>query len=347
MQRIILLSDIHFGIKNNNREWFDIQMNYFNNFLLPKIAADDILFILGDIFDNRSSLNLYVIHQIVTNLFNKLSKSFKEIHILIGNHDMYFKDNNNVTSIDLLKYPNIFIYKDPTTITLENQKFLFIPYYEDKVREQEILQKNRNSNTICLMHADISGFFYNKNIMVDANAGNDISCYAGYKHIYTGHFHLRQKNKNITYIGSPYHMDRNDVGNERGLYRLTVNNGEFNEEFILNDYSPKFIKLNVADLDKDNIESVMNNNFVDIIVNDSKIENTDLHNKLKQYKTAKDIKVQIIEKDADMNIVYTDTTKFDLLQLFTDFIKQKHHIEEKESIEYVDYVNELYTKLKN
>jgi len=342
MSKIILISDIHFGARNNNIDIFNNQIDYFNNFFLPLVNQDDILFILGDIFENRNSVNVFILHNTINNIFRKLSESFKEIHILIGNHDMYFKDHNLVTPVDLLKYDNIKIYKEPTHITINNQDYLFVPYYEDKLIEKEIMHKYRNKNTICLMHADIAGFYYNKTIMVDSNSGNDISVYSGYKHIYSGHFHIRQSNNNITYIGCPYHLDKNDIGNKKGIYYIEDNV----VNFIPNDYSPEYIKIAYTDMlttNSEDIHKLVNNNYVDIIVDSNDMNNT-IYDIVKLYKSARDIKLNILERENDCEIVYEETSKFDIIDLYVSYITQMYNI--IDTNEYVNYINDKYNARK-
>ena len=87
IKRAWLISDLHFGIRNNNKEWIDIQFNYFYNFFIPYIKkyknTDDNLFILGDIFDNKHLLNVNVFNKSIK-LFDDLSKMFNKIYVIAG-----------------------------------------------------------------------------------------------------------------------------------------------------------------------------------------------------------------------------------------------------------------------
>jgi hypothetical protein len=37
-----------------------------------------------------------------------------------------------------------------------------------------------------------------------------------YGKVYSGHIHIVQEINYFTFVGSPYHLDRNDVGNKKG-----------------------------------------------------------------------------------------------------------------------------------
>jgi hypothetical protein len=73
----------------------------------------------------------------------------------------------------------------------------------------------------------------------------DVDEFGKFKHVFSGHIHIRQTNKNFTFIGSPYQMDRNDMGDQKGITVLDLTTG--NIHFELNNYSPVFKKVQVVD----------------------------------------------------------------------------------------------------
>ena len=80
-----------------------------------------------------------------------------------------------------------------------------------------------------------------------------------------GHFHIRQDNKNIHYIGSPYHKDRGDRGNAKGITVLDFDTGE--TRFIENEVSPRFMKESIYDLINLTVGQLMerwNNNRIEL-----------------------------------------------------------------------------------
>ena len=64
--------------------------------------------------------------------------------------------------------------------------------------------------------------------------------------VYAGHIHIRQDMKNVHYIGNPYHKDKSDIDNIKGITVLDIKTGE--TEFIENTVSPKFISENIFDI---------------------------------------------------------------------------------------------------
>jgi hypothetical protein len=56
---------------------------------------------------------------------------------------------------------------------------------------------------------------------------------------FSGHIHIRQVNKNFTFIGSLWQMDRNDYNDQKGITVFLSND---TIDFIPNTYSPIFKK---------------------------------------------------------------------------------------------------------
>ena len=99
-KRFIIIGDVHYGIHSNSKKWLSILNDYFDNYLIPFIKKHkkegDVILQLGDLFDNRQSLNLLVLHE----ARKRIEKLAKELPILsiIGNHDIYGVDSNEVNS---------------------------------------------------------------------------------------------------------------------------------------------------------------------------------------------------------------------------------------------------------
>lgn len=85
----VLITDLHFGVKNNSMTWFNSQMSFFKNQFIPYIKEHhpDRLICLGDVFDIRSTISTLIAHE-VHKLFIEIS-SIVPTYIIAGNHDFY------------------------------------------------------------------------------------------------------------------------------------------------------------------------------------------------------------------------------------------------------------------
>ena len=62
-----------------------------------------------------------------------------EVHCIVGNHDTYFKNTNEVNSPKKLfgsRYPDFHIYDTPVELTFDNTKIAMVPWI-NKGNEQE------------------------------------------------------------------------------------------------------------------------------------------------------------------------------------------------------------------
>ena len=89
--KVALISDLHFGIKKNDKIFQESQLKFFKEQLVDELKKRDInkIFVLGDIFDTRQSVNVQT-ENVVLDLFRNTFKDF-EVHVIVGNHDLYYK----------------------------------------------------------------------------------------------------------------------------------------------------------------------------------------------------------------------------------------------------------------
>lgn len=275
INRIYLIGDLHLGIKNNSIEWSEIQRKFLMETFPAQIEnmfdpETDILFLEGDIFHSRDSINIRVFNE-ADSIFKFLTSKFKRgFYIIVGNHDVYYKTSNTINSLNLLckAYTNLHVYIDPITIEINDKhRFLMLPWVENKVALNQILDFNRDDAHYIVCHADINGFSLNKHQKIDY--GIEPDALNSFKRVYCGHIHIKQEKGNILYTGTPYSMDRGDRDTKKGFYVLDVNGEDVSETYIENLESPKFIKVNLQDileLSLTDIHTIFNNNYVDIMV---------------------------------------------------------------------------------
>ena len=302
--KVWLVSDTHFGIKNNDETWLNIFNEYFQKELIPffkdNVSKDDILIHCGDVFDNRKTIGLNTIN-VVLDIFSQLNNIFSSIKIITGNHDMYNKNIRDIVSIDILQYfSNVTIYKNESYEIIDGKKCLFVPFCNDSEEEKSILNKYRKSGIdYVFCHSDIANTMLG--IGNYSRSSLQLSNYNGIE-VYSGHIHYRSTTKNIHYIGTPYSMTRNDYNNPKGVYSLDLKTGK--SEFIENTVSPRFIKVNYKDIDYSTIDDIIRNNYVDLFVVENEASVKNISDFIDNYKhIAKSIYVQIIDsKKSDINI---------------------------------------------
>src|ERR1039458_5939275 len=143
--RLFIISDLHFGKHTNDSEkWLKLMTDYIYNWLIPTLKQyakkGDKLMILGDIFDNRTAINVKVIEAVVK-VFEDLSKII-EIHTLVGNHDSWMQSSNEIYSTCVIRnISNVHLYNEPKVITFDKKEILMMPWIHGKNDEKSILEQ--------------------------------------------------------------------------------------------------------------------------------------------------------------------------------------------------------------
>ena len=268
---IFLLSDLHFGVRANSLEWLQNHQKYFREFYIPYVKANkkegDILFILGDWFDNRQLLDIYVMNTSI-NIVMELAEILP-VHFITGNHDIYKKYDTDVNSIVAFKYiPNVTIYEKPVVVTNGKAKILVLPWVGDFEHEENYVKENKFDYVFA--HTNIAGFKYDNSRHI--HKGANFTNIKGIKKLFSGHIHKRQEFQQFIYIGSPYHTKRSDISNQKGVYIFHPKDNT--TTFTPNTFSPVFLRIpldTILELTLKEAERVFHNNYSDIIVPDKYI----------------------------------------------------------------------------
>jgi DNA repair exonuclease SbcCD nuclease subunit len=267
VKRAFLISDTHWGARANSMEWFNIMKDFHEKILIPTIKKNykkgDVLIHLGDMYDNRQNINL-LINSYVIDLYTEIGKILP-VHILVGNHDLYRKKSNEITSLDGLKnIKNVTVYKNPEQFDWSGRKCLIMPWRRSLEHEVETLTEYADSDYV-FCHSEVRGLQLNSKIT--NKEGCSTTEYRGFKAVYSGHIHYSQQKYNVKMIGNPYQMTRSDINNPKGIYMLDLQTDT--ESFFENTFSPKFIKvhlLNYLDRTLEDFKKDIANNFVDLYI---------------------------------------------------------------------------------
>jgi DNA repair exonuclease SbcCD nuclease subunit len=280
-----MITDTHFGVYVNNLDkWQNMMESTFYEFVIPFLKKNaqegDILIHLGDLFDNRTSIPIITLNKV-----EKILKQISEIlpiHMIVGNHDLFNKGTNEVNSVRLFSYisENIHVYENTHTLEIFDKKLILMPWVEKRIDMIKEITGNPGDYLFC--HSDLNGCRMHLNSIAHRNPDKiDVVEFSGYKHVFSGHIHIRDRHDNFTFIGSPYQMDRNDIGDEKGITTLDLISGEI--DFFPNKISPVFKKVTVKEeADIQTLESLKNTkDYIDLTIsNNLLVSNRKLRRKL-------------------------------------------------------------------
>lgn len=236
--KIALLTDTHFGARGDSLVFFDYMMEFYDNVFFPYLEKNNIktMIHLGDVVDRRKFINFNILHGMKTRFLERLQDNEIESHIIIGNHDTYFKNTNSINSMDELvdfnhKYsPNV--YSSPTTVNFDGTDICIMPWINSgNYLECKDEIQNTKANVL-FGHLEISGFEMNKGVFCDD--GLDINLFKRFDLVCSGHFHHKSNNGSIHYLGNPYELTWIDYDDPRGFHIYDTETNEL--EFIRNPY---------------------------------------------------------------------------------------------------------------
>lgn len=267
--KTILITDTHFGTRQNSNTWLNSQMDFIYKQLIPYIKENGPIRLvhLGDVFDSRSTISTLVASKVVA-VFKELSELVEEFIIIAGNHDFYSPTSNEVDTLNLLLGNlNIKIITKCAMVD-EESKHIYIPWYS-WIEEKQCIQDLIYTHNIkrAFTHADI------------INEPINIHC----QEIYSGHIHIPNCKGNIRNLGSTYALNFADANSRRGFY-VIHDDGKF--QFIENKISIKFHRLYNSDIFT--VPDWNKNDYIELYISQSNMTNaiylSEIDNIIKRWK---------------------------------------------------------------
>ncbi len=213
-KKAAVFTDIHFGLKSNSQVHNEDCLNFVKwaTTKAKEEGCETCLF-LGDWHNNRASINIVTLNYSLKAL-EHLNENFDRVYFIPGNHDLYYRDKRDIQSVEWARHlPNIQICNDwfsdgDVTIApwLVADDYKRIP----KLKSQYVFG-----------HFELPHFFMNAMVQMPDHGDVKREDFGSVGHVFTGHFHKRQTNKNITYIGNCFPHNYADAGDdERGMMIL-------------------------------------------------------------------------------------------------------------------------------
>ncbi len=215
--RIALLTDTHYGFKKNSKIFRDYFESFYKDVFFPTLEKEGITTVIhmGDAFDSRKSIDFQSLDWTKRVVLDPLSKY--EVHLITGNHDVFFRNTNSINSPELLlqNYNNIKVYSKPTEIEIGNFKILLLPWICSENEEISMKMIQKTKAKIAMGHLELQGFKVNSQITTDYGLVPNI--FDKFHKVFSGHYHTRSNNEKVFYVGNPYEMFWSDVNDKRGF----------------------------------------------------------------------------------------------------------------------------------
>jgi DNA repair exonuclease SbcCD nuclease subunit len=225
---------------------------------------------LGDTFDNRKGIDFNVWNRVRQHYFQRLEDMGIFVHMILGNHCVYYKNTNEINSPELLlkDFNNIEIYSRPETVMIDGAKILMMPWINSQNYEETMKHIEGTGAEIAMGHLELDGFEVTPGMKHEGGMNPQI--FSKFKQVFSGHYHHKSTRGNITYLGNPYQMYWNDYKDPRGFHLYEPKTNKL--AFVKNPYEI-FQKIYYNDSTGSHNgfdTSQCANSFVKIIVEDKK-----------------------------------------------------------------------------
>ena len=258
--KVAIITDQHFGARNDSTHFLDFYEKFYDEVFFPTLQSAGIstVLILGDTFDRRKYVNFFTLKRTKQMFFDRLADQNIEVHMLAGNHDTYFKNTNNVNSVDLLlaEYDNINVIDSPQTIHLNygetSYDICMLPWICAENYENSMLEIKNTSATICMGHLEVAGFAMYRGM--PSHEGLERSLFRKFEYTFSGHYHHKSSADGIFYLGNPYELTWQDYNDDRGFHIFDMDRRSL--EFIKNP-NKMFHRITYDDK-KDTISDITN-----------------------------------------------------------------------------------------
>jgi DNA repair exonuclease SbcCD nuclease subunit len=234
-----LIADIHFGVRNENKSLMENQVKFFENIFFPFIDKYEIKHVinLGDTVDRRKFVNFTTTQALTDALIKPLYLRGIESHFILGNHDVFYKDTNDLNAIEQIYGNSIFaeilkIYKNPTEINIGGLDILLLPWITNSNKELSFEALKNSKSTVLMGHLELAGFEMYRGSVSDH--GMDASLLNNFDVVCSGHFHHKSTVGSINYLGSTGQYTWSDYGDARGFHIFDTETRLL--EFIPNHY---------------------------------------------------------------------------------------------------------------
>jgi len=238
-KKVACFTDLHVGAKSNSVVHLQDCEDFVDWFIEQAQAAGcETAIFLGDWSHNRNSMNLYTLDTSIRCL-EKLGAAFEQFFWFPGNHDLFYKDKRDIhSSIFGRHIPGVTVVDGVTTL----DDVTLVPWL---VGDEWKTMRNIKSRYV-FGHFELPKFFMNAMVQMPDHGELRAEDFVGPEYVFSGHFHKRQTNQNVVYIGNAFPHNFSDAwDDERGM--MTMEWGGQPEYKTWPD-APKFRTIKLSEL---------------------------------------------------------------------------------------------------
>jgi DNA repair exonuclease SbcCD nuclease subunit len=258
-KKAAVFTDIHYGMKGNSRVHNQDCENFVDWFIkTAKENGCETGIFCGDWNHNRNSLNLTTMDSGLRSL-EKLGSAFEQFFIFAGNHDLYYKDKRDVKSTEFAKHiPGITVIND---IYVKDNVALVPWLVGEEWRRIEKIQSK-----YMFGHFELPSFYMNAMVQMPDHGELKAEHFKNQEYVFSGHFHKRQIQGKIHYIGNAFPHNYADAwDDDRGMMILDKDNN-LPPQYINWQDCPKYRTVKLTQLIDEKDELIKSNMYLRVTI---------------------------------------------------------------------------------
>ena len=348
--KIAILNDTHCGVRNSSDIFLDYQDRFYTEIFFPYCKEHDIKQILhlGDYYEHRKFVNFKALNSNRKHFLEPLRENGMTMDIIPGNHDVYYKNTNELCSLkELLGYftNNVNIIMKPTVLDYDGCKVAVLPWINKSNYEEYTKWAMTCNASILGAHLELKGFDMMPGMPNPHGMNADI--FSRFESVLSGHFHTKSSRDNVDYLGAQFEMTWADVDDPKYFHILDTETREIEairnpitifKKVVYDDSKTDYDKVDVSQFEKQFIKLIVINKN-DLYMFDKfidRLQSIDTY----ELKIAESFDEYLGESVEDEKISLEDTTE--LLDSYVEAVDtdlDKEHIKVE--------LRKLYTEAQN
>jgi DNA repair exonuclease SbcCD nuclease subunit len=267
--KIAILNDTHCGARNSSDIFMDYQEKFYTDVFFPYLLENKIdkIIHLGDYYEHRKYVNFKALEHNRRIFLDKLREYNITMDIIPGNHDVFYKNTNELCSLKELMghYMDcVKIYMDNEVVDYDGLKIALVPWINVENYADTMDFIKTCSADIVGGHFEFSGFEMYKGI--PNPHGMETKEFSRFEMVLSGHFHTKSSRDNVHYLGSQMEFTWGDCDDPKYFHVLDTNTREItpvrnphtlHTKLVYNDEKTDYNTIDVSHMD---------NQFVKIVV---------------------------------------------------------------------------------
>jgi DNA repair exonuclease SbcCD nuclease subunit len=227
--KVAILNDTHCGVRNSSEIMMKYQERFYSEVFFPYLLENNITKILhlGDYYDNRKFINFKALEHNRKIFLEKLREYKIHMDIIPGNHDVFYKNTNELNSLkELLGHymEEVRIIEKPMVVQYDNTDIALVPWINDDNEEETKKFLSKCKADIVGAHLEIEGFEMQAGI--PCTHGMSAESFRRFDLVLTGHFHTKSTRGNINYLGSQMEFFWSDAHDPKYFHVLDTDTRE-------------------------------------------------------------------------------------------------------------------------